>query len=390
MSYKIKIAILGSTGSIGLSTIETISENLNLFQIEILSCNKNFLRISKQIKNLNPKNVIISDYKTYLKKKKKFSKKKINFFNNFKDIKLKKKIDITVCAISGILGLQSTFLFLKFSKKLLIANKESIVCGGQFLLKQAKKNFCKIISIDSELYCLDLLLKKYSKTKINKVYITASGGPFLNKKNLKNVSVKDALKHPTWKMGKKISIDSATLVNKIFEMIEVKTLYNIPFESIKIKIHPQSKIHALCILDNGIVDFIAHNTDMKIPIRNTIFNKIKKNSYIKNFIESSGKINLELYECIPSKFPILRLGYTILKLGDIAHIAFNVFNDFFVEQFLVKKISFIDISKNIITLFDDKELLRYCKTNKIKNFNDIFKVISYSKQLCSNLMLKKF
>ena len=386
MSYKkINIAILGSTGSIGCSSIQIIKEKLNLFNIEILCCDKNLSELSNQIKTLNPKNVVINNHAFFLKAQKKYSNTKINFFNSFDNLKIKKKLDITICAISGIAGLQSTFLFLKFSKKLLIANKESIVCGGQILIKEAKRNNCKIVSIDSEIYSLSLLLKNHDIKNIKSIFITASGGPFFKKKKLASVSVLDALKHPTWKMGKKISIDSATMANKVLEMLEVVTLYNFPKNKLKVKIHPQSQIHAFCILKNGIIDFIGHNTDMKIPIGNAIYNNSNWHYSKTNFMENVNKINLTFYDSLIKKFPLLKLGYKILKLGNVSYILFNVFNDFFVNQFLHKKISFADVTKNIITLFNNKKIIMYCNNKKIKKYSDIAEVINYSRRICLNL-----
>jgi len=388
MSYKkINIAILGSTGSIGCSSIQIIKEKLNLFNIEILCCDKNLSELSNQIKTLNPKNVVINNHAIFLKAKKKYSNTKINFFNSFDNLKIKKKLDITICAISGIAGLQSTFLFLKFSKKLLIANKESIVCGGQILIKEAKRNNCKIVSIDSEIYSLSLLLKNHDIKNIKTIFITASGGPFFKKKKLASVSVLDALKHPTWKMGKKISIDSATMANKVLEMLEVVTLYNFPKNKLKVKIHPQSQIHAFCSLKNGLVKFVGHNPDMRIPIRNSIFDDIYYKNNIENFMENKSSVNLAFYDIDNKQFPLIDLGYKILKLGEVAYIIFNVINDFLVNKFLEKKISFLDISNYLITLFSRKELNHYCVFKKIKKISDIDEIISYSNTLCLNLKL---
>ena len=212
---KKKITILGSTGSIGLTSLEIIKKDKKNFEIYILSANKNYNLICKQIKEYSPKIFIVNDKKTYLKILLKFKNKKIKIFNNFK-FKKKNKSDVTISAIPGIAGLEPTIEMIRQSRKMLIANKESIICGWELIKKEAKKNKTKIIPVDSEHYSIFKLIENVPKNLISKIYLTASGGPFLDFtiKNLKKVKPKNALKHPKWNMGKKITRLTLTLGGK--------------------------------------------------------------------------------------------------------------------------------------------------------------------------------
>ena len=188
-------------------------------------------------------------------------------------------------------------------------------------------------------------------------------------------------------MGNKITIDSATLANKVLEMIEVVVLHSVPSDKIEIKVHPQSKLHVICLLKNGLVDFVGHNTDMSIPIHNSIFsNHLVKFDHI-NFLEKKKSTSLDISTPNKNQFPLVYLGYKILKLGNAAFILFNVINDHLVGLFLDKKIPFYKIIQNLITIFNNKEILLYCKKIKINNFNDIINVINYAEKIC---LEKKF
>ena len=213
------IAILGSTGSIGVSTLSITDKKKENFKIFLLSANKNFPLICHQINKYKPKIFIIANKSIFEKVKKKIKSKKTTLLNDFNQLRLKKKIDISVSAIPGVVGLHPTIDLMKFSKKILIANKESIICGWNLIKHNSQKHKTKIVPVDSEHFSISKLLENHKLNEIKKIYITASGGPFLflNKDKFKTIKPKDALKHPKWKMGKKITIDSATLMNKILE-----------------------------------------------------------------------------------------------------------------------------------------------------------------------------
>ena len=371
---KTSISILGSTGSIGLSTFKIIDKKKNYFNINLLSANKNYTLICKQIKKYNPKFFIITDPIIFKKVKIKFKKKKIGIFNSFKSIKLKKKTDIIISAIPGIAGLEPSILMIKFSKKFLIANKESIICGWNLIKKKALKHDTKIVPIDSEHFSISKLLENHNLKEIKKIYITASGGPFLNytKKKLEKVQPINALKHPKWKMGKKITIDSSTLMNKILEFVEAQKLFNIPQKKLDILIHPESLVHAIVELKNGLTKFVYHETSMVIPLANAIFDG---NLNINDFVKIKNKKNIENLTFLKPDariFPSIKLKNQINEFTSTS-IIINASNEILVDQFLRKKIPFLAIYKVIKTILDDRNYKKYAirKAQNIKDINII-------------------
>ena len=224
------IAIFGSTGSIGTSLLNIIKKDKKNFNIQLLTANKNYKKLIKQAITYNVKNIIISDNKSFLITKKSLKNTNIKVFKNFESLnkifQLNKKIDYTMCAISGFQGLKPTLDVIKYSKTIAIANKESIICGWNLIKKDLKKYRTDFIPVDSEHFSIWSLIRNEKKNSFEKIYITASGGPFRKfpLKRFKNISIEDALKHPNWSMGKKISVDSATMMNKVFEIIEAKKI----------------------------------------------------------------------------------------------------------------------------------------------------------------------
>lgn len=374
---KKSISIIGSTGSIGLSTLKII-EKKNIFKINLLSADKNLKLIVQQIKKYKPKYFVITNYPVYLKIKS-FNFKSCKILYEFNLNVLNFKNDILVSAIPGIAGLKPTIDLLKFSKKLLIANKESIVCGWDIIKRIAKKYKTEIVPVDSEHFSLSKLIQKHKTKDIKKFYITASGGPFLNysKNQFKDISPAQALKHPKWKMGKKISIDSATLMNKVLEVIEAQKLFSIPNEKIDIVIHPESLVHAIIELKNGLTEFIYHETSMIVPIANAIFDG---NLTIKNFLNSKNnflKSTLNFKKIDKKKFPLIKLKNLANKYPS-APIIINAANEIAVDQFLNNKIPFLGISEIIMSILKDRNF----KKNAIKrplNLDQIIKINNWSK-----------
>ena len=368
------ISILGSTGSIGLTSLDLIDRKKNKFIVFLLAANKNFRIICRQINKYKPKYFIISDKKILSKVKKKFKKKNIKFLNKFDEINLKKKIDITISAIPGLEGLQPTISMTKISKRILIANKESVICGWGLIKKIANKNKTKIIPIDSEHFSIFKLIENHFIEDIKKIYITASGGPFLNfkHKDLKKVQPKAALKHPKWKMGKKISIDSATMMNKILEIIEAQKLFNISNNKIDILIHPESLVHAIIELKNGLSQFIYHDTTMKIPLANAIFEKKLDIQDFKIFKKNNRQkvFNKLTFSKVDKKnFPIIKIKDRANEYPSTS-IILNAANEMLVEYFLQKKLPFLSISKIILTIMNDRNYYKYA-IRKPKNINQI-------------------
>ena len=381
---KTNISILGSTGSIGKSVFEIIDKKKSFFNVHILSANKNYNLIIKQIKKYNPNYFIITDLSVYKKIKLIFKKKKIIILNNFDEIRGYKKNNIVVAAIPGLAGLKPTISAIRFCKKILIANKESIICGWDLIKRAAIKNKTKIIPIDSEHFSIAKLLEHHKLKDIKKIYITASGGPFLNYtiKQLKKITPKDALKHPKWKMGKKISVDSSTLMNKILELIEAQKLFNIPNNKLDILIHPDSLVHAIIKLKNGLTNFIYHETSMIIPLANAIF---EKNLEIKDFYKLKKKPSIKPIENLTFE-NINKTTFPIIKLKDRLNehpstsIIINASNEILVEQFLAKKIHFLSINKIIMTILNNRNYKKYAIRNP-KNINQIKEIDEWARRL---------
>ena len=374
------ISILGSTGSVGVSTLSIIDKKKDYFKIYLLSANKNFYLIKKQIKKYKPKIFVITNKDIYKKIKKKFSKNKIIISNTFNELILSKKIDITISAIPGVVGLEPTIQMVKSSKKILIANKESIICGWHLIKKTALKYNTKIIPIDSEHFSILKLLENHSLKEIEKIYITASGGPFLNyKKNqLKNIKIKDALNHPKWKMGKKITIDSSTLMNKILELIEAQKLFNIPNKKLDILIHPNSLVHAIIEMKNGLIKFLYHDTTMIIPLANAIFDgKININDFIKKKKKIKAIEDLYFQKVDSNIFPVIKFKNRLDEYPSTP-IIINAANEVLVDQFLKKKIPFLSIYKIIMNILNDRNYKKYAIKTPI-NINQILTIDNWAK-----------
>ena len=369
-----KIIILGSTGSIGKQTLKILEKDKKKFKIVLLSTDKNIKLISKQIKTFNVKNIVVTNKNYYEKIKKKF--KKINFFKNFKDIDkiIRGKVDYTMSAISGFEGLRPTINIIKKTKRIAIANKESIICGWSLIEKELKKNKTEFIPIDSEHFSIWSVIKDYNKNDIEKIFLTASGGPFLNKKIKNNLKPSEAIKHPNWKMGKKISIDSATLMNKIFEIIEAKKICDIELEKFEILIHPKSYVHAVVKLKNGLIKIIAHDTSMEIPIYNSIYLGEKKQKYFKSKKVDLNALNsLNFQKVNPKKFPVIKILKKITQKNSLFDTVIVTTNDELVNLFLRKKIKFLDISSKIWQLLNSPIFSKF-KRQKPKNLAQIEKL----------------
>jgi len=370
---KKKIAILGSTGSIGKSTLEVIKKNKNDFNIVLLSANNNYLELIKQAKYFNAENVIIKNEKFYKKVKHSLRKNKTKVYsgNVSLDKIIKKKLDYTMSAIVGIAGLQPTIDSIKLSKVVALANKESIICGWDILLKSIKKYKTTILPVDSEHFSIREITKDIKDEDIAEIIITASGGPFLHKpkKMFRYITPKEAIRHPNWQMGKKISVDSSNLMNKVFEVVEACKLFNFNKNKYKIIIHPQSYVHSIICFKNGLVKMVMHNTDMKIPISNTIYPK--KNKFLKqNKINTKILNQLTFHKVDLKRFPSVKLINKCLNFGYLAPTIINAANEVLVKLFLAEKIGFLDIVNTINKIIKDKEFKKYAR-RKPKTINDI-------------------
>ena len=370
---KKKIAILGSTGSIGKQTIDLIRRDKKNFQILLLTANKNHTLLSKQIKEFKVKNVIITDKRSYFIIKKKF--KKINIVNTLDNIDkiIKSKLDYTMSSISGFEGLKPTIKIIKKTKKIAIANKESIICGWSLINKELKKYKTKFIPVDSEHFSMWSIIKNIDPNKIDEIIITASGGPFYNLRNsLIKKTPKLAINHPNWKMGKKISIDSATLMNKVFEVIEAKKIFNLDLKKFKILIHPKSYIHAIVKLNNGLIKLVAHETDMKIPIFNSIYDDENK-KYKSKKLNINLLNNLNLNHVDAKKYPMINILKNLNNEDTLFETLLVSVNDELVDQFLKNKISFDNISIMLRKIIKYKIFAKY-RSKKVNNLAQIEKL----------------
>jgi len=370
---KMKIAILGSTGSIGKSTLDIIRKNKKNFEILFLSADKNYKMLAKQAKEFKVKNIYINK-KTYYEKTKKILKntKTKVFSDNVSITKIVSgKIDYTMSAIVGIAGLQPTVDAIKISKTVAIANKEAIICGWDILNKFIKKYNTKILPVDSEHFSIMELTKDVKDNEIEEIIITASGGPFLNmsKNKMHKIKPSQAIKHPNWKMGKKISVDSANLMNKVFEVVEACKIFKFNKNKYRIMIHPQSYVHSIIHFKNGLIKMILYNADMKIPISNTLYSKANN---VLNLKKIDAKIlNKISFQKVNEKhFPSIKLIKKCLNLGFLAPTIVNASNEVLVSLFLSKKIKFLDIVRTINMIIKDKDFKKYA-TRKPKSIKDV-------------------
>ena len=365
---KKKIAILGSTGSIGEFTLEVIRKDKKNFDVILLTANNNYKKLIQQAKEFDVKNVLIGNKNFYEKVKNSLKKNKIKVYSG--NISITKivsgKLDYTMSAVVGLAGLQPTIDAIKISRTVAIANKEAIICGWNLLLKLVKKYKTEILPVDSEHFSIMELTKNVSDDEIEEIIITASGGPFLNIpiNKLNKVKPKQAINHPNWKMGKKISIDSANLMNKVFEVIEACKFFNFNKTKYKIMIHPQSLVHSIIHFKNGLIKMILHNTDMKIPISNTIYRK--RNHFIsQSKIDTKTLNKLSFKEVNSKRYPAVNLIKKCLNSGYSTPIIVNASNEVLVGLFLKGKIGFLDIVKTTSKIFKDKDFKKYAKRKPV-------------------------
>ena len=370
---KMKIAILGSTGSIGKSTLDVIRKDKNFFEVVFLSANNNYKKLIQQAKEFNVKNILIKNQIFHERTERSLKNSKTKVYSGDISITniISKKLDYTMAAIVGVAGLQPTIDAIKISKTVALANKESIICGWEILSKLIKKYKTKILPVDSEHFSIMELTKDISDEEVEEIIITASGGPFLNipQNKLNYVKPTQAINHPNWKMGKKISIDSANLMNKVFEVIEACKIFKFNKKKYRIMIHPQSYVHSIIRFKNGLIKMILYNTDMKIPISNTLYGR---KNHVLNVKKIDARIlsKLSFQNVNTKRFPSIKLINKCLNLGFLAPTIVNASNEVLVSLFLTKKIGFLKIVKTINKIFRDKDFKKHAK-RKPESIKDI-------------------
>ena len=341
-----KIAILGSTGSIGTQTLDVVAEHGDI-EVVAMSCGRNISLFEKQIRQFRPKLVSVWSEEDAKRLKLKLADMDIiveNGMDGLIDVAVYKEAQILVTAIVGMLGIRPTIAAIKAGKDIALANKETLVTAGHIIIPLAKENNVSILPVDSEHSAIFQSLQGEQHNKINRILLTASGGPFrgYTLDELKDIKVEDALKHPNWSMGRKITIDSSTLVNKGLEVMEAKWLFGVELEQIQVVVHPQSVIHSAVEYEDGAVIAQLGTPDMRLPIQYAL--------YYPNRRSLSGE-KLDLFKLASmtfekpdtSTFKGLKLAYEAMKQGGNIPTAFNAANERAVALFLDHKIKYLDI-----------------------------------------------
>ncbi len=355
------VIIYGSTGSIGTQTLNVIRRFKNEFKVKALTCGENISLLNKQILEFKPDYVCIGNRQQ--KDKVKFKGKIFFGKEGLKALAHKERVDISVMAIVGTEGIVPTYEAIFNSSVIALANKESLVSAGKFIIKKAKENGVKIIPVDSEHSAVFQCLQ--SGDKIKRIILTASGGPFFKteKKEFEKITVKEALNHPTWSMGDKITIDSATLMNKGLEIIEAKWLFDIAPENIDVIIHPQSIVHSMIEYSDGAIIAQMGTPNMELPISYALF--YPKRANLSNTLNLYN-CNLQFFAPDFKKFPTLTFAYEALKKGNGYPAALNRANEIAVNKFLKKEIKFTDIFRIIEKIF------KYDFPCKFSSLEDVF------------------
>lgn len=374
MSKK-KIAILGSTGSIGTQTLEVIEEHSDKFEVEVLTANSNADLLIQQAIKFKPNAVVIVDETQYEKVAEALWQHDIKTYSGIEalaQVVEMETIDIVLTALVGYAGLLPTINAIKAKKTIALANKETLVVAGELITKLARENKVAILPVDSEHSAIFQCLVGEFQNKIEKIYLTASGGPFRGKKqkDLLHIKKEQALKHPNWEMGAKITIDSATLMNKGFEVIEAKWLFNLKPEQIDVIVHPQSIVHSLVQFEDGSIKAQLGLPDMKHPIQYAL-------SFPQRFSSPSPRFNFLNYPQLTFEKPDidtflnLKLAYLALEKGGNLACVLNAANEIAVEAFLNNKIKFLQIAEinqqcmKKVPFIQHPTLEDYIKTNKL-------------------------
>jgi 1-deoxy-D-xylulose-5-phosphate reductoisomerase len=354
------IVVLGSTGSIGRNTLEVVRNLKDKFRVVGLSANSRWELLSEQIEEFKPAYVAINNGELVENLKNRFSNNRLKIItgnNCLKELVLKDEVDIVVSAVVGAVGLPAAIATLQQGKTLALANKESLVMAGHIVMSLAKKD--QILPVDSEHSAIFQSLQSGRLNEIKRVIITASGGPFCDypKDKLSDVKPAQALKHPTWQMGQKITIDSATLMNKALEIIEAKWLFDLKIEQIDVVIHPQSIIHSMVEFCDGSVIAQMGMPDMKVPIQYALTYPERKSLSVQPLdLSKIGSLTFKKPDI--EKFPALRLGFQAAKEGGTVGVTLNAANEVAVQAFLKGQIKFTDISSSVEKVINNHHFIK--------------------------------
>ena len=377
-----KIFILGASGSIGENALSVIDSNKENFELVGISVNSNVEKANKIIKKHNPKYIYINDKSAIENILKTEDTVICEDEKELSDIFNSSDVDIVISAISGFAGIKSTFHAAKSGKKILLANKESIVAGGSLLMETVRENNTELVPIDSEHNAIFQCLPESRSTQdVKQIVITASGGPFhgRNIDELNNVGIQDALNHPNWEMGSKISIDSATLVNKCLELIEACYLFDMDESFFELVIHPESIVHSIVTFNDGSSICQMSNPDMRVPIANAMSDDNRLSIPFQPIDFNNLKLNFESFP--NDRAEIVNLAREAVREDSSKGIYFNAANEIAVENFLKKRITFRQIYEVILRTFDTKEM------SKFNSIEDIFEIDQEARNI-SNMVIK--
>jgi len=382
------IAILGSTGSIGRNTFEVVDRLENKFTVVALAAGRNTQLLQQQIEKYRPKIVSLErkEEAGELERKYKNTNLHITFGQEgAEEVARFEENDIVVSAITGVNGLRPTVASIEAGKKVALANKESMVVAGPLIRALARKTGAQIIPVDSEHSGVFQCLAKERREFVKRVVLTASGGPFFRTslEEMKKKTVEEALRHPRWEMGKKVTIDSATLMNKGLELIEARWFFDLEPQQLEILIHPQSIVHSLVEMNDGSVLAQLSPTDMKIPIQYALTYPERENGLLPS-LDLSQIRALEFYEVDQKKFPLVTLARRALEEEESFPVALNAANEVAVAAFLKNKLKFSDISDVI------KSTLNGHQKRKIENMEDVFEVDQEVRLETQNLLEKRY
>jgi len=381
------ISVLGSTGSIGRSSLEVIDKLSHRFKVVGLTAGRNTQLLEKQVEKFRPKIVSLERKEEAEDLRRKFRGKsiKVTFAQEgAEEVASFSENDIVISAITGIDGLRPTLAAVQEGKKVALANKESMVVAGPLIQDMIRKFGAQLIPVDSEHSGVFQCLAKEEMGNVKKVILTASGGPFFSKSpsEMNDITLEEALNHPRWKMGKKVTIDSATLMNKGLELIEARWLFGLEPRQLGILIHPQSIVHSLVEMSDGSVLAQLSPTDMKIPIQYALTYPEREDSLLPSLDLSEIKA-LEFYEVDVEKFPIIKLARLALEDGGSFPIALNAANEVAVSAFLEQRIKFMDIS-DVVT-----EIVENHQKRKAQSLEDIFDVDRETRRVSLDLLKKR-
>ncbi len=353
-----KIAILGSTGSIGTQALEIVKNNPELFEIDTLTCWKNVGLLEKQINDFSPNNIVVAKEADALALTKKYPKINISFGeDSLTDVVKASEASFVLNGLVGMVGLRPTYEAIKQKKDIALANKETIVVGGKLIIDEVKKQGVSLLPVDSEHSAIFQCLNGAEDKSVKRIVLTASGGPFrgYTLKQLGEVTLSDALKHPNWSMGSKITIDSATMMNKGLEVIETKWLFDVSHRQIDVVIHKESIIHSMVEFIDGSTIAQLGYPEMKVPIQYAFTYPERIKSPLSQSLNLATIGNLSFEEPKNQVFTCLRMAYDVLDAGGSYSIAYNAANEVLVEMYLNKEISFLDIQNNIAKVLDQHQ-----------------------------------